>query len=89
MRSPFSGGVQSGDTRLRAGNILILRENIRILPEDRTSVSYEFLAQLVGEYLLTASPGVDTSAALSIMPVSRSRSLLINHAHVFTMHVFL
>ncbi|THH01689.1 hypothetical protein EW026_g1054 [Hermanssonia centrifuga] len=52
-------------------NILILRGDIEIQPAERTSVSYEILAQLVGEYLLTASSGVDTSAALSIMPVTR------------------
>ena len=56
------------------GNILILRGNIEILPPDRTSVSYEQLAHLVGEYLLTSCPDVDISAALSIMPVTRSTS---------------
>ncbi|KDR66426.1 hypothetical protein GALMADRAFT_259177 [Galerina marginata CBS 339.88] len=49
-------------------NILILRGNIEIQPPTRQNVSYEFLSQLVAEYLLTTSPDVDISAALSIMP---------------------
>ncbi|KAG6332966.1 hypothetical protein ID866_6119 [Astraeus odoratus] len=51
-------------------NILILRGNIEILPYERTTVSYEFLSQLVGEYLLLncADTDIDISAALSIMP---------------------
>ena len=56
------------------GNILILRGNIEILPPERTNVSYEQLAQLVGEYLLTSCPDVDISAALSTMPMTRSKS---------------
>ncbi|KAF7789771.1 hypothetical protein EIP86_000717 [Pleurotus ostreatoroseus] len=52
-------------------NILILRGDIHIVPEDRTSVSYELLAQLLGEYLLMSSPNIDLSAALSTMPVTR------------------
>ncbi|KAJ6611165.1 hypothetical protein B0H10DRAFT_2165920 [Mycena sp. CBHHK59/15] len=52
-------------------NILILRGDIQILPADRVTVSYEFLAQLVGEYLLTHAPDVDISAALSIMPLTQ------------------
>ncbi|KAF9818789.1 hypothetical protein IEO21_02569 [Rhodonia placenta] len=59
------------------GNILILRGDIEILPPERTTVSYDFLSRLVGEYLLTSSPHVDTSAALSIMPVTRSTSICI------------
>ncbi|KAI0290353.1 hypothetical protein BC826DRAFT_913221 [Russula brevipes] len=51
-------------------NILILREQIEILPPNRTSVSYEFLAQLVGEHILLTAPGVDVSAALSMMPLT-------------------
>lgn len=54
------------------GNILILRGNIHILPLERQTVSYEFLSQLVAEYLLTTSPDVDVSAALSIMPTTQS-----------------
>lgn len=53
-------------------NILILRGDIEIQPPSRDSVSYEFLAQLVGEYLLTsptaAQSGVDLSTALSALP---------------------
>lgn len=60
-----------------SGNILILRGNIEILPPDRSNVSYEQLAQLVGEYLLMSRPDVDISAALSTMPVTRSASTLI------------
>jgi hypothetical protein len=53
-------------------NILILREQIKILPSDRTSASYEFLAQLVGEHILLTAPGV--CAALSMMPLTTSES---------------
>ncbi|KAJ7692138.1 hypothetical protein B0H17DRAFT_1062018 [Mycena rosella] len=52
-------------------NILILRGDIQILPPDRVAVSYEFLSQLLGEYLLTHAPDVDISAALSIMPLTQ------------------
>ncbi|KAJ7315341.1 hypothetical protein DFH08DRAFT_421388 [Mycena albidolilacea] len=52
-------------------NILILRGDIEILPRDRVTVSYEFLSQLVGEYLLTRALDVDISAALSIMPLTQ------------------
>ncbi|KAJ7629682.1 hypothetical protein DFH06DRAFT_708199 [Mycena polygramma] len=52
-------------------NILILRGEIQILPADRVTVSYEFLSQLVGEYLLTRAGEVDISAALSIMPLTQ------------------
>ncbi|KAH9954901.1 hypothetical protein BC827DRAFT_1142462 [Russula dissimulans] len=51
-------------------NILILREQITILPPGRRTVSYEFLAQLVGEHILLTAPGVDVSAALSMMPLT-------------------
>ncbi|KAL4066721.1 hypothetical protein V8B97DRAFT_1948536 [Scleroderma yunnanense] len=53
-------------------NILILRGKIEILPYERTSVSYEFLSQLVGEYLLVncADTAIDISSALSIMPTT-------------------
>jgi len=50
---------------------LILREQIEILPRDRKSVSYEFLAQLLGEHILLAAPQVDVSAALSMMPLTK------------------
>jgi hypothetical protein len=36
-------------------------------PPDRKNVSYEFLAQLVGEYILITAPDVDVSAAVSMM----------------------
>ncbi|KAJ7183633.1 hypothetical protein C8R46DRAFT_884821 [Mycena filopes] len=52
-------------------NILILRGDIEILPRDRVTASYEFLSQLVGEYLLMRSPDVDVSAALSMMPLTQ------------------
>ncbi|KAI0363849.1 hypothetical protein BV20DRAFT_82199 [Pilatotrama ljubarskyi] len=52
-------------------NILILREQIQILPFERTTVSYDYLSRLVAEYLLSACPDVDISAALSIMPATR------------------
>ncbi|KAJ7471021.1 hypothetical protein FB451DRAFT_1252785 [Mycena latifolia] len=52
-------------------NILILRGDIQILPRERVTVSYEFLSQLLGEFLLTRAPDVDISAALSIMPLTQ------------------
>ncbi|KAF9450491.1 DUF544-domain-containing protein [Macrolepiota fuliginosa MF-IS2] len=52
-------------------NILILRGDIHILPPTRKTVSYEFLSQLVAEYLLTSALDVDISAALSIMPYTQ------------------
>ncbi len=57
------------------GNILILRDKIQILPYDRPTVSYEHLSQLVAEYLLTSCPDIDISAALSVMPATRSEHL--------------
>ncbi|KAG6896958.1 hypothetical protein C0993_007881, partial [Termitomyces sp. T159_Od127] len=44
-------------------------------PPTRTTVSYEFLSQLVAEYLLRHSPNVDISDALSIMPHTQSKHL--------------
>jgi len=52
-------------------NILILRGNIQIKPANRTSVSYEYLSNLVAEYLLTSSTELDPSSALSILPVTQ------------------
>ncbi|CAA7267530.1 unnamed protein product [Cyclocybe aegerita] len=52
-------------------NILILRGNIEIQPPSRKTVSYEFLSNLVAEYLLLTSPDVDVSAALTVMPVTQ------------------
>ena len=73
----FSSRLPSVDeSHMPSGNILILRDDIHIFPEDRTRVSYEFLAQLLGEYLLMSSPDVDLSAALSTMPVTRSKPIL-------------
>ncbi|KAF9064032.1 hypothetical protein BDP27DRAFT_1334147 [Rhodocollybia butyracea] len=51
-------------------NILILRGAIEI-PAGRTSVSYEYLSQLVAEHLLMTCPDVDISAALEIMPLTQ------------------
>lgn len=64
----------SSDQCIYAGNILILRGDIEILPPDRQSVSYEHLAQLLAEYLLRTCPDVDISSALTTMPVTRSMS---------------
>jgi len=66
--------VQCSKLICSVGNILVLRGNIEILPPERTTVSYELLSQLVGEYLLNCSPNVDISAALSIMPLTQSWS---------------
>jgi hypothetical protein len=52
---------------------LILREQIEILPRNRRSVSYDFLAQLLGEHILLAAPQVDVTAALSMMPLTTSK----------------
>jgi len=51
-------------------NILILRDQIKIEPPGRTSVSYNYLSQLVAEHLLLSAPDVDISTALSIMPLT-------------------
>lgn len=59
-------------SRNNIGNILILRGNIEILPASRTTVSYEFLSQLVAEYLLLNAPDVDISMALTMMPLTTS-----------------
>lgn len=59
------------------GNILILRDNITILPLERRTVAYEFLSQLVAEYLLSSSPDVDISSALEIMPYTQSECALL------------
>lgn len=63
------------------GNILILRGDIEILPPSRVTVSYEFLSQLVAEYLLQRSPDVDISAALSIMPRTQRESPYYSYLH--------
>lgn len=55
------------------GNILILRGDLEVLPPGRKTVSYDYLSHLVAEYLLTTSPDVDISAALSIMPHTLSK----------------
>jgi MINDY deubiquitinase len=62
-------------------NILILREQIEILPRERKTVSYEFLAQLVGEHILLTAPKVDVSAALAMMPLTTSESCITNSVH--------
>ncbi|KAH8825411.1 hypothetical protein DL96DRAFT_183752 [Flagelloscypha sp. PMI_526] len=56
---------------LALSNILILRGDIEILPPQRKSVSYEFLSQLIAEYLLTAAPDMDIDAALAVMPLTQ------------------
>ncbi|KIY70040.1 hypothetical protein CYLTODRAFT_371611 [Cylindrobasidium torrendii FP15055 ss-10] len=53
-------------------NILLLRGAITIEPASRESVSYNYLSQLVGEYLLMTCPDIDISAALSIMPLTQT-----------------
>jgi len=61
-------------------NILILQNNIEILPPDRPSVSYEYLSSLLADFLLasasSASAG-DLSAALSRLPDTQ-RGLNVN-----------
>lgn len=63
------------------GNILLLRGQITIQPPERTTVSYDYLARLLGEYLLVTSSGEDTSAALSVMPATRSASSIYRLLH--------
>lgn len=69
------------------GNILLLRGNIEVLPRSRRTVSYEFLSQLVADYLLKTSPDVDMSAALSVMPMTQSMcclsEMLINNCRYY------
>ncbi|KIJ52637.1 hypothetical protein M422DRAFT_58735 [Sphaerobolus stellatus SS14] len=52
-------------------NILILRDQIHIEPPERTSVSYEYLSNLVAEHLLLRSGEADPSSALTILPATR------------------
>jgi hypothetical protein len=59
----------SRSRRALLGNVLLLRGDIE-LASQRESVTYEYMAQLVGDYLLTHCPGVDVGAALSIMPLT-------------------
>ena len=68
------------------GNILILGGNINIQPKSRTTASYEFLSQLVAEYLLKNSPDVDVSAALSIMPHTQSKLRRLSVERSLTSH---
>ena len=68
-----------------AGNILILRGNIEVLPQSRRTVSYEFLSNLVADYLLESSPDVDVSSALSIMPVTQSEWFPISSGDLYAM----
>ncbi|KAG8798702.1 hypothetical protein FRC18_008567, partial [Serendipita sp. 400] len=49
-------------------NILILRGAIAILPPDRRSVTYEYLASLVGDYLVNTALNVDLDVVFSILP---------------------
>ena len=52
-------------------NIMVLRGDIQILPQGRTSASYEHLASLVGDYLVNSREGlsdVDLTAALAVLP---------------------
>ncbi|KAH9918906.1 uncharacterized protein BXZ73DRAFT_52668 [Epithele typhae] len=52
-------------------NILILRDKIHIEPPHREAITYDYLSQLLAEYLLLSCPDVDISAALSILPATR------------------
>ncbi|KIY42879.1 DUF544-domain-containing protein, partial [Fistulina hepatica ATCC 64428] len=52
-------------------NVLILRGDIEILPPTRQTVSYDFLSQLVADFLIKRSPDVDISSALSILPLTQ------------------
>lgn len=51
------------------GNALLLRGDIELAAQ-RESVTYEYMAQRVGDYLLDNCPDVDVTAALSIMPLT-------------------
>ncbi|CCA71587.1 hypothetical protein PIIN_05524 [Serendipita indica DSM 11827] len=49
-------------------NILIMRGAITIRPRDRRSASYEYLAGLVGDYLVNNVMDVDLDAVFSVLP---------------------
>lgn len=52
-------------------NVLILRQSIRILPDDRHYVSYEYLASLVADYLVNSHHALsetDLNGALAVLP---------------------
>ncbi|KZO91559.1 hypothetical protein CALVIDRAFT_488894, partial [Calocera viscosa TUFC12733] len=55
-----------------AGNALILKGDIEILPPTRTSVSYDYLSSLVATFLLTNRESSSLAAALSALPSTRS-----------------
>jgi hypothetical protein len=62
--------------RLMPGNVLLIRGDIELAAQ-RESVTYEYMAQRVGDYLLDHCPGVDVGAALSIMPLTTRKSSLM------------
>lgn len=66
-------------------NILLLRDELHITPEDRPAVSYEYLSALLADHLLgaisarppTDAGALDLGAALSILPRTQ-RGLDVN-----------
>ncbi|KAG8988501.1 hypothetical protein FRB93_004083 [Tulasnella sp. JGI-2019a] len=63
----------SRSNRLLSGNVLILRNDVSIFPKNRRSVSYEYLASLIADYLVSRMSEDDSaleglSAALSKLP---------------------
>ena len=70
-------------------NVLILREQIRVEPATRTSVSYEFLSMLVADYLISSSsssPNGETLSvdeALTLLPLTQKG---LDLSPIFTSH---
>lgn len=76
LSSPYVSDILNGLVKCSntpSGNILILRDQIHLEPAGRVSVSYEYLSNIVAEYLLSSPSESDPASALSILPVTRSR----------------
>ena len=58
------------------GNILIMRGVITIRPRDRRSAGYEYLAGLVGDYLVNNVVDVDLDTVFSVLPKTQRMSFL-------------
>jgi hypothetical protein len=49
------------------GNVLLLRGDIKIKPYDRSSVTYDFLVELLGDYLLKSIPQGEAEVPILIL----------------------
>jgi len=81
-----SHAIETTWPELSSGNILLLRENIVIQPPGRKTVSYEFLSQLVADYLLINFPGVDISSALTVLPLARRKGFRLLLQQIVDIH---